>query len=331
MNEIAKKLNVSVATVSRVLSGSFDGVSTETRRQITEAAELCGYQRRKKVGRTIVFIIEKELFNLSSLFYTSIISSAEKIITAHKYFFQFRVTEKNETAFDEVNLKFRDLAGTILTGIFDRDFANRLQAMHIPMVLVDYSVPTEDIDTILVDNLDGIMRSGKHLAELGHKRVCYLSSGLIADSITSRERRFGFLRAQESYGFQQVEGLIGECPESISGGFEAINRILDRFPSDPPTAVIAYNDMVAIGAMDAIKRRGLSIPHDISIVGFDDISLSSEVLPQLTTVRVEKELMGTLAGETLFQRIAGKTHLVRKILLPTSIIVRASTAPPKHQ
>ncbi len=330
MNEIARKLNVSVATVSRVLSGSFDGVSAETRRQITEAAEQYGYQRRKKVGRTIVFIIEKELFNLSSLFYTSIISSAEKIVTAHKYFFQLRVAEKNETAFDEANLKFRDLAGTILTGIFDREFTNRLQAMHIPVVLVDYSVPTENIDTILVDNLDGIMRSGKHLSELGHRRVAYISSGLITDNITSRERRFGFLRAQEAYGFQKVEGLVDECPESISGGFDAMSRILDRFPSDPPTAVIAYNDMVAIGAMDAIKRRGLSIPEDMSLVGFDDISLAAEVLPQLTTVRVEKELMGTIAVETLFQRIAGKTHLVRKILLPTSVVVRESTAAPKR-
>jgi LacI family transcriptional regulator len=95
--------------------------------------------------------------------------------------------------------------------------------------------------------------------------------------------------------------------------------------------VIAYNDMVGIGAMDAIKQQGLVIPEEMSIVGFDDISLSAEVMPPLTTVQVPKELMGRLAVETLFQAIAGRSHFTRKILLPTRLVVRESTAAPKRK
>jgi LacI family transcriptional regulator len=119
-----------------------------------------------------------------------------------------------------------------------------------------------------------------------------------------------------------------ECPESMSGGFEAMQRILGRRGAKRPTAVIAYNDMVAIGAMDAIKQQGLAIPGDMSVVGFDDLSLSAEVMPPLTTVQVPKELMGRLAAETLFCTISGRSPFTRKILLPTQLIVRESTAAP---
>jgi LacI family transcriptional regulator len=122
--------------------------------------------------------------------------------------------------------------------------------------------------------------------------------------------------------------LVEECPESMSGGFEAMQRILGRRDAKRPTAVIAYNDMVAIGAMDAIKQQGLVIPGDMSIMGFDDLTLSAEVMPPLTTVQVPKELMGRLAVERLFQTISGKSNFTRKILLPTQLVVRESTAAP---
>ena len=95
-----------------------------------------------------------------------------------------------------------------------------------------------------------------------------------------------------------------------------MQRILRRKGAKPPTAVIAYNDLVAMGAMDAIKQQGLAIPEDLSIIGFDDISLSPEVMPPLTTVQVPKELMGKLAVETLFESVARKPHVTRKILCP---------------
>jgi DNA-binding LacI/PurR family transcriptional regulator len=323
--EIARKLGVSVATVSRVLSGSEDSVSDEARGAIVEAAQRLGYRPRRRTGRTIAFLIDNELFNLSSLFYSYIISGLEKEVALRRYFFHFNAVKPDERPLGSLTLKLNDLAGAVLVGAYDAEFILRLKSMHVPVVMVDYWVPMEDIDAILVDNVDGIMRAGKHLCDLGHRRVAYISGTF--DGVSSRERRYGFRQAQAAFNFVNEQSLEEECHESISGGFEAMNRILDRSDVQPPTGVIAYNDMVALGAMDAVKQKGLRIPHDVSIVGFDDISLSAEVAPPLTTVQVPKELMGKLAAETLFRVIGGEPHSTRKILLPTRVIVRGSTAP----
>ncbi len=327
MKEIAGARGVSIATVSRVISGSEDAVSEEVRRSILETAEKLGYRPRRRIGRTVAFLIDKEMFNLSSLFYTNIISAAEKEVASRKYFFQFSAIARGELPFNRLSLRFNDLAGVVIVGTYDRDFLLRLRAQKVPVILVDYAVPTEDIDAILVDNVDGIMRTAKHLAELGHRRVAYISGTI--DSLSSQERRHGFDLARTAYGFVVEPELVEECPESISGGFEAMQRILARRAAKRPTAVIAYNDMVAIGAMDAIKQHGLAIPADMSIVGFDDISLSAEVMPTLTTAQVPKDLMGRLAAETLFHSIAGRSHYTQKILLPTHLVIRESTAAPR--
>ena len=326
MKKIAEAQGVSIATVSRVLSGSEDSVSDEVRRSILETSKRLGYQPRRKIGRTVAFLIDTEMFNLSSLFYTNIISAAEKEVAARRYFFQFSAISSSEVPLNRLNLKFNDLAGVVIVGTYDREFLIRLRTQHIPVILVDYAVPTEDIDAILVDNVDGIMKAGKHLAELGHKSVAYISGTI--DGLSAQERRHGFNLARAAYGFIEEPDLVEECPESMSGGFEAMRRILGRRDARRPTAVIAYNDMVAIGAMDAIKQQGLVIPGDMSIVGFDDLSLSAEVMPPLTTVQVPKELMGRLAVETLFYTISGRSNFTRKILLPTRLVVRESTAAP---
>jgi LacI family transcriptional regulator len=329
MKQIARAQGVSIATVSRVISGSGDAVSEDVRRSILETAERLGYRPRRKVGRTVAFLIDSEMFNLSSLFYTNIISAAEKEVASRKYFFQFSAIARGEAPLNRMNLRFNDLAGVMIVGTYDRDFLLRLRAQKVPVILVDYAVPTEDIDAVLVDNVDGIMRAAKHIAELGHTRVAYISGTV--DSLSSQERRHGFNLARAAYGFSELPELVEECPESYSGGFEAMKRILGRRAAKGPTAVIAYNDMVAIGAMDAIKQQGLVIPDDMSIVGFDDISLSAEVMPPLTTAQVPKELMGRFAAETLFHTITGRPHFTRKILLPTRLVVRESTAAPKGE
>jgi LacI family transcriptional regulator len=313
-----------------VLSGSEDSVSEEVRRTILETAERLGYLPRRKVGRSVALLINTEMFNISSLFYTSIISAVEKEVATRKHFFQFcGAISQGEVPLNRLNLKLNDLAGVVIVGTYDRDFLLRLRTQGIHVVLVDYAVPTEEIDAILVDNVDGIMRAGKHLAELGHRRVAYISGTI--DGLSSRERRYGFTLARTTFGFDEDTDLVEECRESISGGFEAMQRILGRRNAKRPTAVIAYNDMVAIGAMDAIKQNGLLIPGDMSIVGFDDISLSAEVMPPLTTVQVPKELMGRLAVETLFHAIMGKSDFTRKILLPTRLVARKTTGAPRGE
>ena len=300
MNEIAEKLNLSIATVSRALSGKADTVSEETRKAIFEAVEKYGYRKRRTIGKSVAFVIDKDSFNLSSQFYAQIISGIEEELIRSKYYFHFNSVEREKFDLTKINLNFNDLAGVIMVGVYHDDFVLKLKSIEIPLVLLDYYIPTEDIHTVLIDNADGILKACKYLTSLGHTRVAYLSGDSVETS--AQERLYGFRRSQEMFGLDGDRDLVlMNCKSRMDEGFEAMNAILDI--DRLPTAVLAYNDLIAVGAMDAIKQRGLSIPQDISLVGFDDIGLASEVNPSLTTVHVRKRTMGIMAVKSLLQII----------------------------
>jgi LacI family transcriptional regulator len=322
MNEIANKLNLSIATVSRALSGKADTVSEETRKAIFEAVEKYGYHKRRIIGKSVAFVIDKDSFNLSSQFYAQIISGIEEELIRSKYYFHFNSIEREKFDLTKINLNFNDLAGVIMVGVYHDDFVLKLKHIEIPLVLLDYYIPTEDIHTVLIDNADGILKACKYLSSLGHTRVAYLSGDSVETS--AQERLYGFRRSQEMFGLDGDRDLVVmNCKSRMDEGFTAMNGILDM--DRLPTAVLAYNDLIAVGAMDAIKQRGLSIPKDISVVGFDDIGLASEVNPFLTTIHVPKRRMGIMAVQSLLQIIRGKAEPAKKILVPTRLVVRDST------
>jgi len=324
MNEIAQKLNLSIATVSRALSGkALDTVSEETRKAIFEAVEKYGYRKRRTIGKSVAFVIDKDSFTLSSQFYARIISGIEEELIKNKYFFHFNSIEHEKFDLTKINLNFNDLAGIIMVGVYHDDFVLKLKHIDIPLVLLDYYIPTEDIHAILIDNADGILKACKYLSSLGHTRIAYLSGDSVETS--AQERLYGFRRSREIFGLDMDQDLVVmDCRSRIDEGFEAMSAILDL--AKLPTAVIAYNDLIAVGAMDAIKQRGLSIPRDISMVGFDDIGLASEVNPSLTTVHVPKQTMGIMAVKSLLQLVKGKEEPVKKTLVPTRLVIRDTTA-----
>jgi LacI family transcriptional regulator len=323
MNEIAKELNLSIATVSRALSGKADTVSEETRKAIFEAVERHGYRKRRSIGKSVAFVIDTNTFNLSSQFYARIISGIEEELINNKYYFHFNSVNQEDFDLARINLNFNDLAGIIMVGVYHDDFVLKMRNIEIPMVLLDYYIPTEDMPTVLIDNVDGILKAGKHLAELGHKRVAYLSGDSVETA--SQERLHGYQQAIKMFGFDADPELLAlNCQSRIDEGFRAMNVILEG--KKKPSAVIAYNDLIAIGVMDAIKQQRLTIPGDISVIGFDDIGLASEVNPALSTIHVPKKTMGMLAVQQLLQIIKGKESPYRKILVPTRLIKRDSTA-----
>ncbi len=323
MNDLAKKLNISIATVSRALSGKEHTVSEETRMAIFEAVKKYGYRKRKRIGKSVAFIIDKDSFALSSQFYARIISGIEEELIRQKCYFHFNSVGKEKFALDKINLNFNDLAGVVMVGVYHDDFVLKLKQTEIPMVLLDYYIPTEDIPTVLVDNVDGILKACKYLASCGHKRVAYLSGDSVETS--AQERLYGYQRAQVMYRFDSDPNLIArDCKSRIDEGFRAMSYLLTI--KSLPTAVLTYNDLIAIGAMDAIKQHGLSIPKDISIIGFDDIRMASEVNPTLTTVHVPKRTMGIMAVRRLLQIVKGNQDDGQKVLIPTRLMIRNSTA-----
>jgi LacI family transcriptional regulator len=325
MNEIAKQLNISVATVSRALSGKTESVSEETRKAIFDLVEKYGYRKRKSIGTHVAFVIDKDSFDLSSQFYAKIISGIEEELVRHKYYFQFNSLEKENFDLAKINLDFSSLAGVIMVGVRHDDFVLKLRHLEVPMILIDYYIPTEDIPSVLIDNSDGILKACKHLASLGHRRVGFLSGEEVETS--ARERLFGFEQAVTTYGLAADPELrVRDCRSRIDEGFRGMTVLLGL--KEVPTAVVAYNDLIAVGAMDAIKHAGLRVPDNVSVVGFDDINVAAEVNPPLTTVHVHKKTMGSIAVQRLVQIIKKKEMRPEKILVATDLVVRGSTAEP---
>jgi LacI family transcriptional regulator len=191
------------------------------------------------------------------------------------------------------------------------------------MILIDYYIPTEDIPAVLIDNTDGILKACRHLSSLGHRRIAYLSGDSVETS--AHERLFGFQCASTAFGLDRDPALVVEdCKSRIDEGFRAMEGLLKA--GNPPTAVVAYNDLIAVGAMDAIKQAGFSVPGDISVMGFDDIPLAAEVNPPLSTIHVPKETMGTIAARRLVDIIKKKEDIPHKVLIPARLVVRGSTA-----
>jgi DNA-binding LacI/PurR family transcriptional regulator len=199
-----------------------------------------------------------------------------------------------------------------------------LSEMKVPIVLINNEHPGEFIHSVTIDNLRAGRDAARHLVELGHRRIGYVGNqfGLQADT-----ERFS--------GYRQIieEADLGFAPELVAhgdGGPEAGMRATARLLAlpDPPTAVFCYNDMQALGALRAARERGLSVPGDLSVVGLDDLYLSSYTDPPLTTVQQPKQEMGRLGVQILLELLAGKTPQSR-ITLPGKLVVRESTTSPR--
>ena len=192
MQEIAQQLNISVSTVSRALSGQHDKVSEETKKAILDLAGKHGVQRRKIVSKNVAFVIDRELFNVGSSFYNSVISGIEAELIKNRYYFQFNSVDRKNFDLKSINLNFADIIGVILVGFYHDDLVLELRNRDIPIVLLDSHLPTEDIDSVLIDNTDGILKACRYLAELGHTRIAYISGDRIQSSV--QERLFGYRR-----------------------------------------------------------------------------------------------------------------------------------------
>jgi LacI family transcriptional regulator len=189
------------------------------------------------------------------------------------------------------------------------------------VVLIDRRVPGIDVDVVLSDNRQGGYLATRHLIDLGHSRIACLAGP--SNVTPSSERVTGYLQALREAGLAPDEKLIVSGNFRAESGFQIIQDLL-RLP-EPPTAVFASNDLMAIGAMRAAAQNGLRVPEDISIVGFDDIELASYVIPALTTVRQPKSEMGKAAVELLIRQTKTGKGSADYTMLENKLIIRDST------
>jgi LacI family transcriptional regulator len=324
MKHIAEMAEVNISTVSRALNND-PSISDEVRKKILEIAYKHDYRKRRTAKTTIAYIMDKRFFLMSSNFYNHIVESIEGEVSNSGYSFQLNLLDPEYFSFDHINLK--NIAGMIITSWrFDR-FIEELIKPGLPAVLVDFYQPNKNIPAILSDKIDGVFSGIEYLHSLGHRRIAYLEGD---DTLWgAQDRLIGYKRAVKNFSLEDDEKLIRKGKVSIDSGYEAMKEVFKN-ASPPPTAVMGANDIVAIGAMIAIKEAGLSIPKDISVLGYDDVDIAGEVVPKLSTMRVDKKKMGKLAVQQLLNLIEEETLDSDKTIIKPSLVIRESTAAAPH-
>jgi LacI family transcriptional regulator len=205
------------------------------------------------------------------------------------------------------------------------DYIGTLTKRNFPFVLIDHQGNGEPCPAVGATNWQGAYNATEYLIKLGHTRIGFITGSMDLGAAT--DRRDGYKSALRAHHIAEDPGLIYEGTFFQPDGYAGANTLLDL--ENPPTAIFASNDAMAMGVMDAVRSRGLRIPKDISIIGFDDVSQAALVRPALTTVRQPLEEMGRVAAQMLLSRLKNPEQEIKRVELPTELIVRDSTFSPK--
>ncbi|MGX1563484.1 LacI family DNA-binding transcriptional regulator [Streptomyces sp. NPDC055506] len=330
ITEIARQAGVSVPTVSRVVNGRSD-VSPQTRARVEELLRRHGYRKRPAAPGTRAALLDLVFNDLDSPWAVEIIRGVEEV--AHAAGVGTVVSAIHGRSGDARewmrNLRARASDGVILvTSALEPVLHEELRILGVPLVVVDPAgSPALDAPTIGAANWSGGMAATEHLLSLGHRRI-----GLIAGPprlLCSRARLDGYRAALEGAGVALDASLVVPGDFRPESGFTACNTLLDL--PEPPTAVFAASDQMALGAIEALRRRGLRVPQDMSVVGFDDLPEVRWSAPPLTTIRQPLADMGKLAARTVLRLTHDEQPDSPRVELGTDLVVRSSTLPPPER
>lgn len=326
--DIAAEAGVSVATISKVLNGHGD-VSPTTRARIEKLLTARGYTRRAKKEKPLGGLLELVFHEFEASWSMEIITGVQEV--AKEYGLAVVVTESAGahslgTEWIEQVLRRRP-AGIVLvaSAVFARQRA-RLAARGIPSVIVDSAGdPPADVPSVGSANWAGGLAATRHLIERGHRRIAAITGP--SDMLCSYARVDGYRSAMATAGLPVDPLWVRFGTFHVDGGRDAARELL-ALP-DAPTAVFAGNDLQALGVYDAARERGLRVPEDLSVVGYDDIAPARWVSPALTTVHQPLRRMGVEAARMVLDPSARATgDGVARVELATHLVVRASTAAP---
>jgi len=331
IGEIARRANVSTATVSRTLNQS-GAVRPETARKVWRvAAELNYYPnshaRALVSGRSrLLGLIVSDITNP---FFPELVHSFEALATQQGYDLILTSTDYQTARMIGCVRRMieRKVDGVaIMTSEMDLGLIKELARRGVPLVFMDVGRVGPRMSHVLIDYAHGIRQAVDHVVGLGHKRVAFITGPL--DLHSARTRRQAFLDGMRAHGLRPDPKLVREGTHTAEGGQNTMSAIL-HMPKRP-TAVVCSNDWTAIGALHAIDAAGLRVPEDVSVVGFDDIPLASYTRPPLTSVRMSAGDVGSTAFDALFRLIGGERLEGDIYQVPTRLVVRASTAKPKR-
>jgi LacI family transcriptional regulator len=333
IRDVARVAKVHPGTVSRALNTDTRAlVNPETAERVIRAAEELGYRpnriaRGLKTSRshTIGVLIP----DITNPLFPPILRGIEDRLEEAGYT-SLIVNTDNDPERERMHLDAmhaRQVDGFIsATARLDHELLADLAARGIPLVLVNRSLEDGRVAAVAVDDRQGIELAVEHVIELGHTGIGHVAGP--QNLSTGHRRHVGFLQAMRAGGLTVLDGHVRlGAMFTEDEGARACTELLDAAPE--LTAIVAANDLLAIGCYDALEARGLRCPDDVSIVGFNDMPFIGHLRPPLTSVRVPQREIGKVAADLLLEQLDGGSQTVREILLEPTLVVRGSTARPR--
>ncbi len=332
IKDIARLSGVSKSTVSKAFNNRPD-IGEGTRKKVLKIAKKVnftphafGKALKKKTSENIGVLFCRDLHSLSgNPFYIRVLEGIEAELAVNNYNLLLQII--NETTPDRLPKMIQEhlVDGLILVGTFRENYLRRIMDSRYKIVLVDPNVQRSEYSQVLIDNEQGAFQATRYLIERGHTRIGFISGDLSRISFFQRYK--GYVKAMQSLKIEVDEALI--CTGGLENGYELVQHLLKK---NNITAIFSANDINALLGYKAVHEMGLKIPDDISIVGFDDIELSRMASPPLTTVRVDKEELGSIAVRSLLGAVRNNEGKPMISVVPIKLMERGSVRSiPEHE
>ena len=328
LKAVAEHSKVSIATVSRVINND-PKVSKDTVRKVQASIVALEYKPNRVAQRLRSSNGKTKLLGLiipdiQNPFFVDVVRGVEDYAYQHNFAVMignFGQDEKKEKLYLDI-FQSENIDGLIVAPIHGKDKGiENLVKKNIPVVCIDRGLTEIDVDVVKVDNENGAFNAIDHLLSNGHRRIAFISGNFTIP--TYIERLSGYKKALSKYGIPYDESLVFARNSDYKSGFEIANKILEL--EERPTAIFSGNNLLTLGALEAIHAQNIRIPEEISIIGFDDMPWSISLNPPLTAVRQPGFDMGRKAAEMLYERMVNPEKKKENVILKTELMLRKST------
>jgi DNA-binding LacI/PurR family transcriptional regulator len=327
LGDVARKASVSISTVSRVVNGSLSvdpGLRARVERAVRELeyrpSRVARRLRQKDGKRKIIGLLVPDIQNP---FYVDVVLGVEDVVYANDYavfMCNFGQDERKKHLY--LGIMASEAVDGLIAAPFHEDDKEirELIGRGLPVVCVDRGLTGQDVDVVTVNNFEGAYEAVRLLTGLGHQKIGFI--GGLESIPTSRERHRGYMAALADAGQTPTPDHVRFGDSKLASGRRLAAEMLSL--ADRPTALFTGNNLITLGALEAIHARGFEIPQDVAVVGFDDMAWAGSLNPPLTAVRQPGYEIGRRATEMLFRRIAEPDAPAVQLVLKTTLHVRRS-------
>lgn len=333
LKDVAVAAGVHISTASRALDERTAAqVNAETVQRVRQAADKLGYRvngMARALRRQRSLIIGMVIPDINSPVFPAVVRGADDVLSGLGFSLLLSNTDSDPAkARAQITAMLASRADGLLLGIAQREdpVVDEFMSAGTPIVLLNRMIDRGGVPAVIADDYHGILDAVEHLYQLGHREVGYIGGPCTLS--TASQRLAAFEHAATRLGLPGA-GVIETASFTEEAGLEAGAQLLDAHPET--TAVVAANDLIALGVIDAAARRGLSCPRDLSVVGFNDIQHVRRLQPPLTTVRIPHYEVGRRAAELLLAMVENPGRHPETVMLAGQLVVRGSTSPPRKR